>query len=411
MIFVGDDWADDHHDVVVMDEAGATLAYRRLPEGVEGVGLLHCLVAEHAQDPAQVAVGIETDRGLWVASLVAAGYQVYAVNPKVASRYRERQSNSGAKSDRADAKMLADLVRTDRHLHRQVAGDSEEVTAVQLLARSHQRLLWSRQRHVNGLRAQLREYYPAALAAFSEDLAHHDALAVLERAPRPEQGRALSLSALQATLRRGGRQRNLERRAQEIQQALRTPQLETPATVTRAYAAVGASTIAVIAEMTRQIKALEAELNESFESHPDADIITSLPGLGPILGARVLGEFGDDPNRYQDARSRRNYAGTAPLTRASGTKKVVLARFVRNRHLGDATYLWAFASLSSSPGARAYYDSLRAKGAGHNCALRALSNRLVGILHGCLAHREAYDETKAWGHRAGNAPDGAARAA
>lgn len=411
MIFVGDDWADDHHDVVVMDEAGATLAYRRLPEGVEGIGTLHCLVAEHAQDPAQVVVGIETDRGLWVASLVAAGYQVYAVNPKVASRYRERQSNSGAKSDRADAKMLADLVRTDRHLHRQVAGDSEEVTAVQLLARSHQRLLWSRQRQLNGLRAQLREYDPAALVAFGNDLAHHDALAVLERAPRPEQGKALSLSALKTTLRRGGRQRNLERRAQEIQQALRAPQLETSATVTRAYSAVGVSTVAVIAEMTRQIKVLEAELKESFESHPDADIITSLPGLGSILGARVLSEFGDDPNRYQDARSRKNYAGTAPITRASGTKRVVLARYVRNRRLGDATRLWAFASLSTSPGARAYYDSRRAKGDGHNCALRALANRLVGILHGCLAHREAYDEVKAWGHRAGYAPDGSAQAA
>jgi transposase len=411
MIFVGDDWADDHHDVVVMDEMGVTLAYRRLPEGVEGIGILHCLVAEHAQDPARVVVGIETDRGLWVGSLVAAGYQVYAVNPKVASRYRERQSNSGAKSDRADAKMLADLVRTDRHLHRQVAGDSEEVLAVQLLARSHQRLLWSRQRQLNGLRAQLKEYYPAALVAAGNDLAHHDALAVLERAPRPEQGRSLSFSALQATLRRGGRRRNLERRAQEIQQALRAPQLETSATVTRAYSAVGASTIAVIAEMTRQIKALEAELKESFESRPDADILTSLPGLGPILGARVLGEFGDDPNRYQDARSRKNYAGTAPITRASGTKKVVLARFVRNRHLGDATYLWAFASLNSSPGARAYYASRRAKGDGHNCALRALANRLVGILHGCLAHREAYVEVQAWGHRAGYAPDGSAQAA
>jgi len=411
MIFVGDDWAEDHHDVVVLDEAGATLAYRRLPEGVEGVGRLHALVAEHAQDPAQVAVGIETDRGLWVASLVAAGYRVYAVNPKVAARYRERQSNSGAKSDRADAKMLADLVRTDRHLHRQVAGDSEEVAAVQLLARSHQRLLWSRQRQLNGLRAQLREYYPAALVAFGDDLAHHDSLAVLARAPRPEQGRALSLSALQASLRRGGRQRNLERRAREIQEALRAPQLTAPATVTRAYGAVGASTIAVVTEMTRQIKALEAELKESFESHPDADIITSLPGLGPILGARVLGEFGDDPNRYQDARSRKNYAGTAPITRASGTKKVVLARFVRNRHLGDAVYLWAFASISNSPGARAYYDSRRANGDGHNCALRALANRLVGILHGCLAHHEPYDEVTAWGHRAGNAPDGTAQAA
>ena len=411
MIFVGDDWAEEHHDVVVLDEAGATLAYRPLPEGVAGVGRLHALVAEHAQDPAQVAVGIETDRGLWVASLVAAGYRVYAVNPKVAARYRERQSNSGAKSDRADAKMLADLVRTDRHLHRQVAGDSEEVAAVQVLARSHQRLLWSRQRQLNRLRAQLREYYPAALAAFGEDLAHHDALAVLARAPRPEQGRALSLSALQATLRRGGRQRNLERRAREIQQALRAPQLQAPAPVTHAYGLVGASTIAVIAEMTRQIEALEAELKQSFESHPDAAIITSLPGLGFVLGARVLGEFGDDPNRYQDSKARKNYAGCAPITRASGTKKVVLARLVRNRHLGDATYLWAFTALTSSAGARAYYDSKRARGGGHHQALRALANRLVGILHGCLVHHQAYDEVKAWGHRAGNAPDGTARAA
>ena len=411
MIFVGDDWAVDHHDVVVMDEAGATLAYRRLPEGIEGVGRLHALVAEQAQDPAQVAVGIETDRGLWVASLVAAGYQVYAVNPKVAARYRERQSNSGAKSDRTDAKMLADLVRTDRHLHRQLAGDSPEVAAVQLLARSHQRLLWSRQRQLNGLRSQLREYYPAALTAFGEDLAHHDALAVLARAPRPELGRALSLSALKATLRRSGRQRNLERRAQEIQQALRSSQLEAPAPVTHAYAAVVTSAIAVIAEMTRQIKALEAELKQSFEDHPDADVITSLPGLGFVLGARVLGEFGDDPNRYQDSKARKNYAGCAPITRASGTKKMVLARFVRNRHLADATCLWAFSALSCSPGARAYYDSRRTKGDGHHQALRALANHLVGILHGCLTHHQAYDEVKAWGQRAGNAPDGSARAA
>ncbi len=128
-------------------------------------------------------------------------------------------------------------------------------------------------------------------------------------------------------------------------------------------------------------------------------MVRSLPGLGTILGARVLGEFGDEPNRYASAKSRKNYAGTSPITRASGTKKTVLARYVRNRRLGDAIYLWAFASLKCSPGARAYYDARRAVGDGHHQALRALGNRLVGILHGCLTHHVAYDESIAWGHR------------
>ncbi len=131
-------------------------------------------------------------------------------------------------------------------------------------------------------------------------------------------------------------------------------------------------------------------------------MVRSLPGLGTILGARVLGEFGDEPNRYANAKSRKNYAGTSPITRASGTKKTVLARHVRNRRLADAIYLWAFASLSASPGARRYYDARRAAGEGHHQALRTLGNRLVGILHGCLIHQAIYDEAIAWGHRLEN---------
>ena len=118
-----------------------------------------------------------------------------------------------------------------------------------------------------------------------------------------------------------------------------------------------------------------------------------------ILGARVLGEFGDDPNRYADAKSRKNYAGTSPITKASGTRRVVLARYARNRRLADACQLWAFASLTASPGARAFYDQRRAAGDTHNRALRALANRLVGILHGCLRYDVIYDEDTAWAHR------------
>ena len=398
MIFVGDDWAEDHHDVHLMNEAGERLASRRLPEGLAGIRGFHELVAGHAVDVGEVVVGIETDRGLWVHALVAAGYQVYAINPLAVSRYRDRHNVAGAKSDPGDAKVLADLVRTDRHNHRPIAGDTPEAEAIRVLARGHQNLIWARTRHTNALRNALREYYPAALEAFS-DLADRDTLAVLARAPAPVAGARLSISQLQALLRRGGRQRNLARRAGEIQAALRHEQLTAADPVAEAFAATTTAAVAIIGELNRQIGQLETTLADRFEQHPDADIYLSLPGLGDVLGARALGEFGDDPDRYATAKSRRNYAGTSPLTIASGRKRAVLARHVRNRRLYDAIDQWAFCSLSASPGCRAFYDARRAAGDLHHQALRALGNRLVGILHGCLRHHTRYDEHTAWAHR------------
>jgi Transposase/Transposase IS116/IS110/IS902 family len=398
MIFVGVDWAEAHHDVHVQDEAGVRLAGGRLPEGVEGIGRFHDLVGRHAEEPGDVVVGIETDRGRFVAALVSAGYQVFAVNPMSTSRYRDRHSTSGAKSDAGDAKVLADMVRTDRHNHRPVAADSEAVAAVKILARAHQSMIWSRGRQTNLLRSTLREFYPAALVAF-DDLASTDALEVLRVAPTPELGRTLSRSKIAAALRRGGRQRRNHERAGEIQAALRSEQLAAPATISTAMGASVSATVAVIAAMVAQTAALAEELEAGFEVHPDAAVVRSLPGLGTILGARVLGEFGDEPNRYATAKSRKNYAGTSPITRASGTKRVVLARQARNQRLADAIYLWAFAALNASPGARRYYDNRRAAGDTHHAALRSLGNRLVGILHGCLHHHSPYNETTAWAHR------------
>ena len=406
MIFVGVDWAEAHHDVLVSDENGKRVGGGRLPEGVEGIGRFHDLVAKHVEDPGQVVIGIETDRGLFVTALVAAGYQVFAVNPLSTSRYRDRHSVSGAKSDPGDAKVLADMVRTDRHNHRLVAADSETVLAVKVLARAHQSMIWSRARQTNLLRSTLREFYPAALAAL-DDLDSPDALEILRVAPTPELGATLSRSKIAAALRRGGRQRRIDERAGEIQTALRAPQLAAPAAVSSAMGASVAASVAVIATMSAQIAALTAELEAGFDQHPDAKVVRSLPGLGTILGARVLGEFGDEPNRYATAKCRKNYAGTSPITRASGTKKAVLARHVRNHRLADAIYLWAFATLTASPGARAFYDAHRAAGDTHHAALRALGNRLVGILHGCLEHRSLYDETIAWGHRGYKLPQAA----
>ncbi len=399
MIFVGVDWAEAHHDVHVEDAEGRRLGGGRLPEGVEGIARFHELVGAHVEEPREVIVGIETDRGLFVAALVAAGYLVFAVNPLSTSRYRDRHASSGAKSDPGDAKVLADMVRTDRHNHRPVAGDSEVVAAVKVLARAHQSMIWSRGRQANALRSTLREFYPAALVAF-DDLASADATEVLVVAPTPSLGAALSLARIASALRRGGRQRRIDERAREIQAALRAPQLEGSALVASAMGASVQASVAVISTMNAEITKLARQLEAGFELHPAAGVVRSLPGLGTILGARVLGEFGDDPDRYASAKSRKNYAGTSPITRASGTKRVVLARYARNMRLADAIYLWAFASLTASPGARAFYDAHRKAGDTHHAALRALGNRLVGILHGCLVNGSFYDEHTAWGHRA-----------
>jgi hypothetical protein len=398
-LFVGDDWAEDHHDVELMDAAGRVLAKRRLPEGVAGMARLHELVGQHLGEDAdaEVVVGIETDRGPWVAALAAAGYTVFGVNPLQASRYRERHGVSGAKSDSGDAHMLTDMVRTDSHQLRAVAGDSADAEGIKVLARTHKTLIWERTRQVQRLRHQLLGYYPAALEAF-DDLDAPDTLELLGKAPDPARAAKLTRAQVSAALKRA-RRRNITDKATAILTALRSPQLGQPAAVTAAYAATVRSLIAVITVLNEQVKALQGQVEEHFGQHPDAEIYRSQPGMGAILGARVLAEFGDDPHRYADGKARRNYAATSPITRASGKKRVVAARFIHNDRLVDALNAQAFTALRASPGARAFYDELRARGIEHNDALRRLANRLVGILHGCLKTRTLYDEATAWGHR------------
>jgi hypothetical protein len=395
MVLVGIDWSEKWHDVCLMDENGRVLARLRVGDSLAGLTELQALIAEHAADPAEVVIGIEAAHGLMVRALQAAGYAIYAVNPLAASRYRDRHAVSKKKSDRGDAMMLADLVRTDRHKHRQLAEDTELAEAVKVLARSHKSLIWTRQQLGNQLRTALREFYPGALDAFGERLCDSDSLALLEQGPTPAQGRALSLAKITAALRRA-RRRGVEQRAIEIRDALRAPQLELPAVVAQAHGVVVTAMASLLKDVVAKIDQLEQELDRALKVHPDAEIYLSLPGLATVLGARALAEFGDDPNRYQDGRARKNYAGTSPITQASGRSRVVLARFVRNGRLADVCQLWAFAAISASPGARRYYDLQRAHKKRHQEALRILANRLVGILHGCLRHRQLYREDIAW---------------
>jgi len=404
MLFVGDDWAEDHHDVEIVDDTGRLLARKRLPEGLDGVTRLHALIWEQAPvewadlEPgvaaAMVKVGIETDRGPWVAALATSGYEVFAINPMSVARYRERHSTSGAKSDAADAHLLAEIVRVDRAHHRPLAGDTAEGEAIKVTARAHQSLVWDRTRHVLRLRSALRDFFPAALKAFS-DLDAPDALELLKSAPGPDQGARLPKSKIVAALTRA-HHRDVAAKAAQITAILREDQLRQPPAIQSAYAAVVTSEVTIIETLNTQVNQLGAVVAAHFGRHPDAEIYASQPGLGTILAARVLGEFGDDPHRYRDAKARKNYAGTSPITRASGSKKVVLARYVRNRRLADALQQWAFCAMRGSPGAKAYYHQLRDRKIGHQAALRQLANRLVGILHGCLKTHTNYDERTAW---------------
>jgi transposase len=397
LLFVGDDWAENHHDVELQNETGRVLGRAKLPEGIAGIARLHAMIGEHLDEddePVGVVVGIETDRGPWVHALIAAGYQIYAINPLRVARYRERHSVSGAKSDTGDAHVLADMVRTDRHQLRPVAGDSVEAEAVKVLSRAHKTLIWERTRHLLRLRHALREFFPAALVAF-DDLDAPDALQLLGAAPDPAAAARLSSDQITAALKRA-RRRQVAAKAERIAAALRTEHLGQPAVVTAAYAATVRAQVAILETLNTEIKTLEDQVEAHFGKHPDAEIYLSQPGLGVVLGARVLAEFGDDKNRYAGAKARRNYAGTSPITRQSGKKKVVLARHVHNDRLIDALGLQAFAALNASPGARAYYDQLRARGTGHRAALRQLGNRLVGVLHGCLKKRIKYNEDIAW---------------
>src|SRR3954462_10879456 len=310
MLFVGDDWAEDHHDIEVQDEGGRRLARARLPEGIAGLARLHELIAEHLTDDdvdpetgfvgQNVLIGIETDRGTWGSALAAAGYQVFALNPVQGARYRERHGASGAKSDRGDAHVLAEIGRLDRAHHRPIAGNSPAVEGLKLVARSHQAFIWDRTRHVQRPRSALREFFPAALEAFP-DLLAAEALELLERAPDPARAARLSGSKITAALIRAHR-RDLQARAEAIQAVLRAPALRQNPAIEAAYAVIVASAVRLIAQLTTQIVELQEVVAEGFGRTPAAEIVPSQPGRGPVLGAGVRAEFGDDRHRYADAK-------------------------------------------------------------------------------------------------------------
>jgi len=393
-ITCGIDWAEVHHDVAVLDAGGQVLGRRRIETGLAGFTELMSLLAEHTDNPTSVPVAIETDKNLIVAALQAAGVPVFAINPRAVARYRERHGQSEKKSDPGDAAVLADVLRTDAHQHRRLPEISDAGRAVKALARQHQEAVWALHQTLSRLRSVLLEFYPQALRAFP-NLKHKAALTVLAAASNPELGLRMTSRKLVTLLHRCGR-RNDAALVEQILTDLKTPALRQPAPVEAALGQTVTGLLGVITAMQTAVEQLEQALTAEFEQHPLAPVLRSAPGLGPVLAARVLGEIGDDPTRFATAGGLRAFAGTAPVTRASGRSRRVSARQVRNKRLGDACHWWAFAMLTKSPGARAHYDRRRAIGDHHNAALRNLANKLLGRLWWCLHNNQLWDDNAAW---------------
>lgn len=393
-ITCGIDWAEAHHDVALANHVGKVVARERVGTGFDGFMRVVELISENGGSPTDTPVAIETDKNLLVVALAGAGFTVYPINPRAVARYRERHTQAGGKSDPGDAAVLANVVRTDRHMHRPLPVISEQGLAIKALARQHQEAIWAMNQTISRLRSVLLEFYPQAIKAFPH-LKHHAATTILAAASTPGAGQKLTRRRVEALLHRCGR-RNDTRLVDQILADLKTPALRQTDRVEAALGVTVEGLVAIVAAMRASVEQLEAELSREFETHPLAPVLRSAPGLGPVLAARVLAEVGDDPDRFATANGLRAYAGTAPVTRASGRSHYVKARKVRNKRLGDACHWWAFAALTWSPGARAHYDRRRAAGEHHNAALRNVANKLIARMWWCIANNRSWDEHAAW---------------
>jgi hypothetical protein len=314
-VFCGIDWAEDHHDVALVDASGQVLARLRITDDAAGLAALLELLADHGDSPEDpVPAAIETPRGLLVACLRATGRPVYPVNPMSVARYRDRHSVAGRKSDKGDAAVLANVLRTDLHAHRPLPADSELAQAIAVLARAQQDAVWERGHAQNKLRSQLREYFPGFLAAFGSargGITRPEARAVLAAAPTPADAARLTKARLAALLRKAGRQRGIEAEAARLHAAFGQEQMRQLPLVEQA---MGRQALALLRQLDAACQSaddLQQAAEESFSQHPDAGIITSFPGIGALTGARVLAEIGDDRSRFQDARGLKSYAGSA----------------------------------------------------------------------------------------------------
>ncbi|MBK6870739.1 MAG: IS110 family transposase [Kineosporiaceae bacterium] len=396
----GIDWAEDHHDVAIVDETGAVVVAERITHDAAGLTRLLELLAAHDRAPRALPVAIETSGGLLVAGLRAAGRMVFAINPLAVSRYRDRYRSSGGKSDAFDAMVLANVLRTDRSAHRPLPQDTAQVQALRVLTRAQQDAIWERTELCNRIRALLKSFFPAALAAFERGGKHqlHSAACrvLLQRAPTPAAAARLTTTQLAAALRRAGRSRGIQAEADLLRGLLRQAHLTQLPEVEQAMGLQLRGLLRQLEAVCQTLAELEAAIEGAFLAHPDASVVTSFPGVGVQLGARMLAEIGDDRTRFVDAKALKSFAGAAPVTRASGKSRFVHARRAKNNRLASAGYVWALAAVRHDPLWEQRYRDRRTAGDRHVAALRNLFNSMLGKLHHCLTTAQHYQTDQAF---------------
>ncbi|WP_126578417.1 IS110 family transposase [Tengunoibacter tsumagoiensis] len=385
MWYVGLDWADQHHDIVVLDEAGRRVGSRRVPHSQEGLEDLKLFLLNITPHLEEIVCVVETSHGLLITFLLETGIPVYPVNPKTANALRKA---AGAKTDQIDAYLLAKTGRFDQAELRRLAPDSPKVQELKTLTRDQDALVQMQTRLVNQLTACLKDYYPAALTFFAK-LQQHSTLIFLHTYPTPEAAGAASIEEMEETLRQG-KHRNPAAVAKTIAAELSRPHLRAKEVIVRTKSRLALSLIKQLLVVVEDIAAYEKEIATLFLTHEDQELFASLPGAGPRLAPRLLAEWGDDRTRYQDAGCVQTLAGTAPVPFSSGNFARAHKRFACVKPLRNALYQFAWESIRQEAWARAYYRRKRAEGKSHSMAVRALAQIWVRILYRMWMNKTCY---------------------
>ena len=376
MWYVGLDWADTHHDVEVLDEAGKRVGARRFAHSHDGLNELKQFVLSIATQPENLACIVETNHGLLITFLLEAGLPVYPVNPKTANQLRKV---AGAKTDQIDAHLLAKIGRLDLAEMHRLEPDSPIVQELKTLTRDQDALIQTQTRLVNQLTACLKEYYPAALKLFAK-LQQRSALVFLQAYPTPQAAQAASMEELTATLRTG-KHTNPARVAPKIFAEVHRPQLVANPVIVRAKSRLMLSLVKQLLVVIEDIATYDEEITTLFLTHKDQELWRSLPRAGKRLAPRLWAAWGDARSRYADANSVQSLAGTAPVPFQSGNFAKAHKRFACLKPLRNALHQFAWQSTLQEGWARDYYQRKRAEGKTHSMAIRALANVWVRIIY------------------------------
>jgi transposase len=384
--FAGIDWADTHHDALVIDESGQQVGSLRVAHTKAGIDHLKRFLLDQAPSPDQIACIVETSHGLLIAALLEAGFTVYPVNPKTVDR---RRNAAGMKTDAIDAYLLAKTGRADLADLRQLKPDSPIVQELKLLTRDQDGLIESQTRLVNQLTACLKTYYPVALTLFSK-LHQRSTLIFLQTYPTPAEAMSASTQAIETLLRKEHHP-NPTKAAQHIVETLRLPQLTADAITTRAKSRLMLALISQLLPLVEQIAHYDKQITHLFLTHEDNEVFSSLPRAGKRLAPRLLAEIGDDRKRYADSSGLQALAGTAPVAFQSGNYAKAHKRYACLKPLRNALYQFAWQSTLEEPWALAYYRRKRAEGKSHTVAVRALANVWVRIIHAMWVSGTPYE--------------------